>query len=480
VTTNDKGAGLLIAETITHRYSRRQIMKRAAELGLAAPAVGWALQASAAIAQSPAAGATNPLGVDPKAELQVVICQCGYGAEYADYVNKQMYGKLYPDAKVSFQAITRLAEHLQPNFVNGTPPDVINNSGAGNLDQVALIAEDQLAALDDLMAAPSYDTHGKTLAESLIPGTQTTGVYDGKQRYLNYFLFVYGIWYSQPWMKSKGYTYPKTWTEMMDLSQEIKGSGMYPWVTTGVYPQYILNFVFDQMLWKHDPQALLNIDNLEADAWKQPAVQDVLEALYMLAENDYLLPGWEAETHIESQAEWLQGKAAFIPCGPWLQNEMKDSIPQGFDMVMSPTPSLEGDKIPFDGIFSGANESFFVPAKAKNVQGGKEWLRLLFSKEAGNHFAQYAGSLTAVQGVGEGMDLGTALASVLTAVKNAGSNVFQALYGTWYADLEEEAKNQMGALLQKQIDIKEFMSSVQDVADQVKDDDSIPKYTHTA
>jgi hypothetical protein len=36
----------------------------------------------------------------------------------------------------------------------------------------------------------------------------------------------------------------------------------------------------------------------------------------------------------------------------------------------------------------------------------------------------------------------------------------------------------MAALLQKQIDIKQYMDSVQKVADQVKDDDSVPKYTH--
>jgi coenzyme F420-reducing hydrogenase alpha subunit len=85
-----------------------------------------------------------------------------------------------------------------------------------------------------------------------------------------------------------------------------------------------------------------------------------------------------------------------------------------------------------------------------------------------------------VQGAGVGLDLGTAFGSVQKAITDAGTNVFQSRYGGWYKDLQEEAKNQMAALLQKQIDIKEFMSSVQDVADQVKDDDSIPKYTHTA
>ena len=46
------------------------------------------------------------------------------------------------------------------------------------------------------MAAPSYDTEGKTFAETLVPGTQESGVFDGKQLLLNWALTAYGIWYS--------------------------------------------------------------------------------------------------------------------------------------------------------------------------------------------------------------------------------------------------------------------------------------------
>ncbi|HET8521977.1 MAG TPA: hypothetical protein VFL82_02015, partial [Thermomicrobiales bacterium] len=169
---HDEGVTRLIAETVAHRYSRRDVLRRAAALGLAAPAIGLALQASDAMAQTPGAspatapGATNPLGVDPSAPLDVVIFKGGYGDDYAKFVNDQMYHKLYPDAKITYAGIQRLGEQLQPRFVNGTPPDVIDNSGAGNLDTAALIAEGQLADLKPLMEAASYDTEGKTFADT--------------------------------------------------------------------------------------------------------------------------------------------------------------------------------------------------------------------------------------------------------------------------------------------------------------------------
>ncbi len=465
----------LIDDARSGCYSRREILKRGAALGLSAPAMA-ALVMGVVPVKALAQGAENPLGVDPAAPLDVVIFKGGFGDEYAINVNENLYGKLYPNAKITYAGIQRLGEQLQPRFVAGEPPDVIDNSGAGNLDNASLVAEGQLADLADLMAAPAYDTEGKTFAESLAPGSQDTGVYNGTQYLLNWALTVYGVWYNDAFMKERGYTYPKTWDEMMTLSEEIKGSGVAPWVTTGVHPQYVRQFVFDQMLWKHDPQALVNIDNLEADAWKAPAVADVLEALYMLTDKGYFLQGWEGLDHTQSQNEWLQGKAVFIPVGTWLENEMKGSIPPGFEMVVAPTPSLPGDKIPFEGILASAGEPFIVPAQGKNVQGGKEWLRLLFSKEGGRFFSENTKSLSVVQGSAEGLELGTAFASAQAALQAAGENTFIGRYQDWYKDLADEAKAQMASMLQKQASIEEFQDAVQEMADTVKDDESIPKY----
>ena len=115
------------------------------------------------------------------APLDVVIFKGGFGDDYAINVNENLYNKLYPSAQITYAGIQGLGAQLQPRFVDGSPPDVIDNSGAGNLDTAALVAEDQLADLADLMAAPSYDTEGKTFADTLVPGSQVDGVFDGKQ-----------------------------------------------------------------------------------------------------------------------------------------------------------------------------------------------------------------------------------------------------------------------------------------------------------
>ncbi len=470
-------------------FDRRDLLKRAAALGLSFPAA-VALFAGArplsAFAQatpdgSTPVGATNPLGVDPAAPLDVVIFKGGFGDNYAINVNENLWPIQFPDSQITYQGIQRLGEQLQPRFVAGNPPDVIDNSGAGNLDNAALVADGQLADLADLMAAPSWDTEGKTFAETLVPGTQDSGVFDGKQLLLNWALTVEGLWFSQKMMDDNGWTYPTTWADFLTLCQTIKDAGIAPFATTGVYPQYILGFVFNQMVYKHSPQAAIDIDNLVDDAWRSDAVRAAAEACNALGASGFMLPGWEGLTHTESQAEWLQGKAAFLPCGTWLENEMKGLVPEDFGMTVMPIPSLEGDEKPFEAIIATAGEPFIVPSAAANVQGGKEWLRLLFSVEGGRFFAEDTKSLSVVQGSGDGLDLGTAFASTQAAIQAAGENTFpEASFGSWYADLQEEAKNQLGALVQQQISVDDFIDSVQQAADDVKADDSIVKYTRSA
>lgn len=470
----DERLARLVAEATAHRYSRRQIFARGAALGISAPAITALLGATPRAAR--AQDGENPLGVDPAAPLDVVVFKGGFGDDYALNVN-EMYSLLYPEATIEYIGTQRLGPQFQPRFVAGDPPDVMDNSGAENLPIATLVSEGQLADLADLMAAPAYDTEGATFAETLVPASQVNGVYDGVQRVLSYALTVYGIWYNQTWFDEQGYTYPETWEDMMALCAEIKEAGVAPWTYQGQYPQY-MRFLMNEMVAKHGGmEAIVAIDNLQPDAWKQDAVRVSLEALRSLYDNDYILEGTEALSHTDSQAQWLLGRAAFIPSGTWLENEMRDLIPEGFSMVVKPTPSLADDVLPFSAIGAWAGEEFHVSEQGANVQGGKEWLRLLFSKEGARFFSESTSALTVVLDAAEGLDLGAPFASAQEALSNAGENTIVARYSTWYPTLDTESRDQMGALLTGQISVEDYMNNIQAVADAVAADDSIQKYT---
>jgi len=470
----DERIARMFEEAAAKGWSRRAMLRAGVAAGLVLPLS--AARQRGALAQDNA----NPLGVDPAAPLDIVIFKGGYGDDYAIYVRDQMYKKLYPEAQITYAGTQRLQEQYQARFVEGNPPDIMDNSGAGNFNTTNLVNEGQLADLGDLMAAPAYGQEDKTFADTLIPGSQQDGVFNGTQYVLKYAYGAYGIWYSQKFMQDNGYEYPATWDEMLALCEEIKAGGVAPWTFQGQYPYYIRT-VFDQLLYKHGGlEAIARIDNLEEGAWQTEEVGAALNALAQLHERGYILEGTEALSHTESQALWLEGRAAFIPCGSWLENEMKGLIPEDFGMTIKATPSLTADDaLPQTAIQASAGEDFIVPANGKNVQGGKEYLRLLFSQEGARVFSESTRALTAVVGAAEGLDLGTAFASLQAAVEAAGENTFKAQYYDWYADLDEETQNQFSLLMTGQASVQEVMDTVQEVSDDIREDDSIPKYERT-
>ncbi len=470
----------LFREVAEKGMSRRQMIQRAAVLGISAQALTLAFVSGArnAVAQ----GNENPLGVDAAAPLDIVIFKGGYGDDYAIYVKDEMYARDFPDAELTYAGTQRLQEQYQARVVDGEPPDVMDNSGAGNFNTTTLYTEGQLADLTDLMEAPAYGQDGVTFADSIAPGSQAEGEFDGKQFVLKYVFSVNGIWYNQALFDEQGWEYPQTWEDMLAMCEKIKSdTDMAPWTYQGLYPQY-MRVVFDQLVFKNAGwDGLLKLDNLAEDAWTQEPAVKALEALQALYDNGYIMEGTEGLSHTESQTFWLEGDAVFIPCGSWLENEMKDVIPDGFQMVVKPTPSLTAeDKLPQTAVQASAGEDFIVFAQGKNVQGGKEYLRMLFSQEGARFFSEATKSLTVVNGSADDLDLGTAFKSVQDAIAAAGENTFVARYAGWYADLNEETQLQFGNLLTGQATAEEVSQSLQEFTNELRDNPDITKFTREA
>ncbi len=193
-----------------------------------------------------------------------------------------------------------------------------------------------------------------------------------------------------------------------------------------------------------------------------------------------MLPGTEGLTHIESQTAWNQGKAAFIPCGSWLENEQLKATPDGFDMAVMAMPSMTGDKLPATAIRSGAGEPFIVPAKAGNQAGGLELLRIMCSKAGGAAFAQNANSLSVVKdSITPDIKLkpGTKSSNDLLTAANGATIVWN--YPNWYSAMDTDLQNAMGEMMANRIKPDEFIKRAQAATDKTAADSSIPKQTRS-
>jgi len=462
---------------------RRTLLRRAAAVGLlATPAVGMlsACVGSSDDTQKQSEGAksdANPLGIDPKAPLEVVIFNGGLGTKYATDVDIPSYNKSWPDSKVKYSNTEQIATVIQPRINAGDAPDMINNSGSNLMDMGALVAAGQAQELTDLWAAPSLDIAGKTVKDTLVPGTIEQGEFDGKSYALNYAYTVFGIWYNQKLWASKGWTPPKTWADFTALCDKIKAAGMTPYGYAGAnasYYQYLVILTSAAKI--GGPDVLKNIDNLEDGAWTSDAVKQAAAAWAEIGAK-YSNKSFLGNRHTEVQLQQDQDKVAMYPSGSWLENEQAADTPKGFEYAVMPVPSVTAaDKLPATAIYAAAGEIYFVAAKGKNPRGGMEYLRHMLSKAGAIGFTQLTKTLTVVQGATDGLTISPGLTSGNDMLKAAGSDIFSYRFDTWYKKLDDEARAATNQLFYQGGSADQFCTRMQKVADAVKKDSSIKKF----
>ncbi len=465
--------------------SRRALLQRAGVAGLALGPAGGLLAACATggggnnDAAEGEVTEDNPLGVPEDEPLEVVIFNGGFGEAYATDIHEPMYAERYPNARIEHSATEQIAQTLQSRFVSGNPPDVVNNSGANQMDNGQLAADGALYELTDLLDAPSWDDPNVTVRDTLVAGTVEVGSYNGTFYVLNYAYSVFGIWYNAALLEQYGWEYPRTWQDMVALCREIQSAGIAPWTYQGLHPRY-MNWPILSMATKlAGPDILVDIDNLVPGAWNHEAIIEAATAVYNLRRDGFILEGTEGMDHVQAQTAWCQGRAVFIPCGSWLENEQADVTPEDFRMAVAPEPLLSTDSaLPFEAIRATPGEPFIVPAQANNPRGGLEYLRIMLSKEGASGFTQMVSSLTSVKGAADGLELSPGLASAAQMLSNAGDNVFNWLYPSWYATMENPMIDAAtGDLMTNRITPQEWAERCEAAATQIREDDSIEKYS---
>ncbi|WP_435242065.1 N-acetylglucosamine/diacetylchitobiose ABC transporter substrate-binding protein [Streptomyces cucumeris] len=474
----------------TSDVGRRDLVKRSAALGLIAVPSVSVLTACASGGDDDSnkvdkgkKSAKNPLAVNESAGLDVVIFDGGFGQQYAKDAESE-FTKAFPktEGKVKHSATQKIQTTLQPRFNGGTPPDLIDNSGAEQMDFGTLVGKKQLTDLTPLLDAPSIDDPKKKVRDTLRPGVVEMGQFEGKPVWVLYYAYtVYGVWYSKTNLAKLDVEYPETWDDMLAVCAKAKKKGVAGWTYPGKYPYYLPFSLYPFIAKIGGADVLTAIDNLEPNAWKHPAVKAAFEAYYELYRKGYILKGTPGLTHIESQTAWNEGKALFIPNGSWVENEAKKTTPKNFQMTVSAPSSLDsGDKMPFGTLWASGGEPFIVPKSAKNPEGGMELLRIMLGEKSTKNFVQQVSSLTSLNGGTEGLSLPPGLASAQAALEKAGKNVVNPRLQDWYVALQKQqiGVGVLGEMMAGRMNPAEAIKKIQKYADETVKDDAVKKYKH--
>ncbi len=440
--------------------------------GLAACATGGTSTGGGSAASTQPASADNPFGVADNSTIDAVIFNGGYGFDYIQFAADRLH-KAHPTVTAKVSPSTNIAQELQPRFVGGNPPDLIDNSGANAMGFNAIL--DQLEELTPVVEAKNLE--GTTIKDTLYEGALDPGTYDGALKALNYVLTVYGMWYSGSLFEANGWTPPKTWDEAIELGAKAKAKGKYLMLWGKEAASYYLTMAIESAIKEGGDDVRLSLENLKADCWSQPAVQQVFTKLETIIKNGYMKPGGSGTQFTAAQAQWSNAEQALLyPSGSWIENEMKSQTKSGFTMMGVPTPTVTSSpKMPYEALHSEAGEPYIVPSKGANVAGGKELLRVMFSKDAATNFAKTKLAPTVVKGTVPSDGFGsTAMQSQIKMLDAAGSNVFTWKFVTLYG-MNTDQLVVMNSFLEGKSDVATLTAKLQQITDKVRNDPSVKK-----
>ena len=267
--------------------------------------------------------------MEANSTVDAVIFKGGYGIAYAEFAGKQAE-KMQPGSTFKVTAATKLAQTLQPRFVAGNPPDVIDNSGEG-LIAINTI-RDQLEDLTSVIDAPNFE--GVPIKDTLYAGVTAPGTFDGKFVQLNYVLTVYAMWYSASLFEAEGWSVPKTWEEMLALGEEAKGKDKFLLGWGKEAATYYQTMAISSAIKQGGDEVRLALENLKPDCWSLQPVQDVFTGMKKIIDAGYIKPGGAGTQFTAAQAQWSNAQDFILyPSGSWIENEMKEQTKKDFQMT---------------------------------------------------------------------------------------------------------------------------------------------------
>ena len=404
-------------------------------------------------------------------KVEVVAFMGAFGIDFYQQAAKD-FDAAHPGTTVTVTGDPRVWEQLRPRMVAGDPPDLMY-PGWG-MDHWKLASEGQLFTLDDALKSPAYDGKG-TWGDTFVPSILKLGQKDGKQYVLPYFFNIQGMWYDPGVFKKHGWTVPQTFPQLLTLCDQIKKAGIAPITFQGKYPYYLLqNLIIPWIQSIGGIQAVNDIQNLKPGAWKAPAVLQAVQMIDELNKKGDFEKGAVGMTHTESQTEFVNGRAAMIPCGTWLHSEMAKTMPPTAQMEYFLPPVVPGGKGDQTAMEISI-EPWMVPSKAKNPTGALAYFKYLTSLEEAKKFVTEKAGLMAIKG-SDDVKLPQTLVEPDRLFKLS-KTVYSYEARYWYPELETAVENALTSLLNGEITPEQFCDTAEKAAEKTRNDPNIAKHT---
>lgn len=344
----------------------------------------------------------NGLPKDEKVKLKFAYWENGSGREWIDYA-MDTFKKKFPNVEFDTTYSPGIDTIIGTKISAGNDEDMFdifsfNVPGGG----APLVEAGKIEPQDDLWDRKAYDNPEKTLREL------QSGVYEGTARTegevyaLPYNQSVTGLFYNKKLFEEHGWNQnPKTWGEFLSLIDDIKAKNIIPITYPGKYPGYLsFGFGVAQQFEVADYTGNLakyedDYRNYRTPFYTSNESKTVYGHIYELGQKKAFPKGVAALSHTQSQMQMLQGQAAMALTGEWVQNEMKDSIPDGFEWGFMLAPMGDSpDSTKYYQIYPSGGHYIWAAKPELNKQWAKEFIVWMWNLDVQQILAEKAGSLT--------------------------------------------------------------------------------------
>ncbi|NLC58162.1 MAG: extracellular solute-binding protein [Armatimonadetes bacterium] len=400
--------------------------------------------------------------------LEVAVFEGGYGIGWHQDVARR-YEKRHPNIRVNLWGDPRVDEKLKPRILRRNPPDL----ASCNLPVWKLIVAGKLYPLDEALDSPAYGQKA-TWRETLVPGVLASYQYQGKSYAMPTNLGAWVCWYDKRQFRQYGWKVPRTWGEFTRLCDQIKADGVAPIAFQGKYPSYAWSTLLSLYQRLVPFEKWYEMQDLKPGAFLEP---EFIRAAQLLQEmgQKYLQPGAMAMTHTESQLEWVNGRAALIFCGLWLKNEMKNAIPDGFEMACFPVPMIEGGRGDPNAIYGGGGENMLVMADSKHPEEALDFLKYMMSLECSRTYIQRLDTLSPVQNAVKGLLISPELQSAVDVI-NKSTRMYSDRLSVLYLEFAKSPMpDGLAALLNGKVTPEEFAQGLEAAIEAVRQNPDIYK-----
>jgi raffinose/stachyose/melibiose transport system substrate-binding protein len=260
----------------------------------------------------------------------------------------------------------------------GTQLDLVDTA-ADELN-AALIKNDLALPLDDLLEEKAV---GEDVAfkDIFVPGVLEPYKWKDQVVFIPYEIITSAFWYDENLFSQYGLAVPKTWDELMQMCETLKGQDKACIAQDGTvdfYNAYYWYWLSERIM---GPGAWYQaVSDPTGAAWDDPGWLEVARKVQEPVQKGYFLSGWDGSIWPAGQVAWSQGEAAVILCGSWVPNETGKTAKLDFKYRGFVFPEVAGGKGKATEM-----ESFLlgwvVPSTAKNPAAAKAFIKFAMQPE---------------------------------------------------------------------------------------------------